>query len=141
MYDGLRIWQSRSGGSTNSHRVYFNKSILRPRPQSPAKYQEALPLYKQVGDLLGQANCIQSLGDIALRRSDPAEARRNFETALTLYEQIEEPYSVGWTHRRLARLSDSSERNRHVQAARAAWEKIDRLDLVKDLEKEFGVKG
>ena len=31
-----------------------------------ARYEEALPLYRQVGDVLGEANCIKSLGDIAL---------------------------------------------------------------------------
>lgn len=32
-------------------------------------------LYEQVGDVLGQANCIQRLGDIALARSDHDAAR------------------------------------------------------------------
>ena len=35
-----------------------------------AAYEEALPLYRQVGAVLGEANCIQSLGDIAFARSD-----------------------------------------------------------------------
>ena len=33
-----------------------------------AQYEQALPLYQQVGDVLGEANCIQGLGDIALDR-------------------------------------------------------------------------
>ncbi|MGF7211884.1 hypothetical protein GGE65_006506 [Skermanella aerolata] len=40
-----------------------------------AWYEEALPLYRQVGAVLGEANCIQSLGDIALARSDHDAAR------------------------------------------------------------------
>jgi hypothetical protein len=31
-----------------------------------------------------------------------------------------------------------AERNHHVQAARTAWESIDRPDLVQQLEEEFG---
>ena len=40
-----------------------------------AAYEQALPLYRQVGDVQGEANCIQSLGDIALRRSEHDAAR------------------------------------------------------------------
>ena len=40
-----------------------------------ALYEEASPLYRQVGDVLGEANCIQGLGDIALARSDHGAAR------------------------------------------------------------------
>ena len=39
------------------------------------RYEQALPLYRQVGDVLGEANCIQGLGDIALARSDHDAAR------------------------------------------------------------------
>jgi tetratricopeptide (TPR) repeat protein len=56
--------------------------------QAREQYEQALPLYKQVGDLLGQANCIQSLGDIALERSEHAQAREQYEQALPLYKQV-----------------------------------------------------
>ncbi len=103
------------------------------------RYEEAQPMYRQVGDVLGEANCIQSLGDIALAQSDHTGARKQFEDALVLYQRIPEPYSIGWSHRRLARLaSDVGERSRHVEAARAAWLSIDRPDLVKRLDEEFG---
>ena len=35
------------------------------------RFEEALALYRRIGGVLGEANCIHSLGDIALRRSDP----------------------------------------------------------------------
>jgi hypothetical protein len=92
-----------------------------------------------VGDVLGEANCIRSLGDIALARSQHEEARANFETALALYERIPEPYSMGWTQVRLARLAtEEKERNALVRAARLAWTQIDRPDLVAQLDEEFG---
>ena len=47
------------------------RTTRRTRP----RYEQALPLYRQVGDILGEANCIQSLGDIALERSDHEGAR------------------------------------------------------------------
>lgn len=89
--------------------------------------------------MLGEANCIKSLGDIALRRSDQEGARARYQEALPLYERIREPYSIGMTHRRLARLATSQEeRRRHVDATRSAWASIGREDLIKELDDEFG---
>ena len=75
-----------------------------------------------MGDLLGQANCIQRLGDIALERSDHDDARQRYDHALTLYQSIPEPRSIGITYRSLARIAtDGPQRNSHVAAARAVW--------------------
>ena len=40
------------------------------------------------GEVLGEADCIKGLGDIALARSDHEGARVRFEAALVLYRQI-----------------------------------------------------
>jgi tetratricopeptide (TPR) repeat protein len=106
--------------------------------EARARYEEALPLYRQVGSVLGEANCIRSLGDIALQQGQPDKAKRSFIKALELYERIPEPYSIGWARWRLAHVSDDdSERQQHVQAARAAWESIGFSELVDALDKEF----
>ncbi|MBN1209468.1 MAG: tetratricopeptide repeat protein, partial [Myxococcaceae bacterium] len=51
-------------------------------------FEQARPLFQQVGSILGEANCIQRLGDIALARSQHEEARRLFEQARPLFQQV-----------------------------------------------------
>ena len=102
------------------------------------RYERALPLYQQVGAALGEANCIRGLGDIALARSDHDRARARYEQALPPYQAILEPYSVGWTLVRLARLDPvDNQRARHGRAARDAWTSIGREDLIESIEAEF----
>ncbi len=55
---------------------------------SRAQYERALPLYQQVGDVLGEANYIRRLGDIAFARSDHDGARAQCEKALSLYGRL-----------------------------------------------------
>ncbi|HEY0083436.1 MAG TPA: hypothetical protein VGB61_11635, partial [Pyrinomonadaceae bacterium] len=101
--------------------------------------EEALLLYRQVGDMLGEANCILSLGDIDSEQGERVKAYGYFIEALKLFERIPEPYSIGWTRRRLAQIGDDkSECRQHVQAARAAWESIGFTELVEELDEEFG---
>jgi hypothetical protein len=95
-------------------------------------------LFRQVGDVLGEANCILRLGDVAKQVGNLVDAKQRFETALRLYERLEAPYSIGLTQRRLARLCSGAERAQHLHAALAAWTRIDRPDLVAQLDKEFG---
>ena len=104
-----------------------------------ARYEEALPLYRQVGAVLGEANCHLGVGDVARACSDTAGAKTAFEEALRLYGKVGHRQNAGLAHRRLARVAGTEdERRRHVDAARAAWESIDRPDLVAELDEEFG---
>jgi tetratricopeptide (TPR) repeat protein len=102
-----------------------------------ACYEEALSLHRRIGDVLGEANCIRSLGDIALGISDEAGAVRLFEQALDLYGRLPEPRSMGLAHWRLARLARGERRDEHLHAARAAWQAIQRPDMIADLDREF----
>jgi tetratricopeptide (TPR) repeat protein len=103
-----------------------------------ARYEQALSLHQQVSDVLGEADCIRGLGDIALARSDHDTARARYEQALPLYQSIADPYSVGWTHVRLARLCPAGkERLEHWTTARQAWASIGREDLIEAAVLEF----
>ncbi|WP_438001827.1 tetratricopeptide repeat protein [Sorangium sp. So ce185] len=106
--------------------------------EASASYQEALPLYRQVSDVLGEANCIMGLGDIARAHNDTSAARARYQEAIVLYQRIPEPYSMGWAHHRLAAIApDSATRRRHIEAARSAWQSIDRTDLIARLDQDF----
>jgi tetratricopeptide (TPR) repeat protein len=96
-----------------------------------AAFEKALPLYEELGNAIGEANCVRSLGDIALRRGEHVVAREHYERALEVYSRIPEPYSIGFTHLRLAPFAEQPEaRAEHLTSARAAWTSIDRPDLV-----------
>jgi hypothetical protein len=72
-------------------------------------------------------------------RSDHEGAGARYEEALPLFRRIEEPYSIGGTHRRVARIATlGAERSRHRRAAEEAWTSIGRDDLVRELRDEFG---
>jgi len=55
---------------------------------STAALPAAAKQFRDAGDVLGEANCVRMLGDIAFARSDHEEARRRYEAALPLYQQI-----------------------------------------------------
>jgi tetratricopeptide (TPR) repeat protein len=84
-------------------------------------YDEALTLFKQVGDKLGQANVRLSLGEMT---NDPEE----FEEAIRLYEQIGDRYCIarGKGHYG-SMLMDSGESERGAKLlgdAREEWAAI-----------------
>jgi tetratricopeptide (TPR) repeat protein len=104
-----------------------------------ARYEQAQSLYQQAGHVIGQANCLSGLADVARERGDRHTARSYYEEALTLDEQAHYPKHIGLTHRQLARLARTdAERVLHIEAARAAWMNIGRIDLLEELTSEFG---
>ena len=53
-----------------------------------AAFQQALPLYQKIGLLLGEANCIRSMGDIHFLESRNRDAMAAFQQALPLFQKI-----------------------------------------------------
>ncbi len=81
------------GGSQNfqevsSCRIWALRVACLTGLASCASLQRPPHNYHDVGDVLGEANCIKSLGEIALRRSDHDGARQRYEAALPLYQKV-----------------------------------------------------
>ncbi len=57
-------------------------------PRQQQLLTQALPVYRQIGARLGEANAIQALGDVALQQARYEEAAERYEQALPVYRQI-----------------------------------------------------
>jgi tetratricopeptide (TPR) repeat protein len=51
-------------------------------------YLEAVPLFRTVGDVRGEALCVWSIGEVAFRRQDHDTAQKQFEEALVILRRI-----------------------------------------------------
>ena len=88
--------------------------------------------------MLGEANCISAMGDVARAEGDAAAALTPYTQALALYEQLHHTQNVALAHEDLAGVTTAAERAGHVAAARAAWASMDLPDQVARVEREFG---
>ncbi|MBF0557105.1 MAG: tetratricopeptide repeat protein, partial [Nitrospirae bacterium] len=51
-------------------------------------FNDALPLFKQVGNILGEANCIMRIGDIHFYESRNKDAMNSYKEALSIYKRV-----------------------------------------------------
>jgi tetratricopeptide (TPR) repeat protein len=82
------------------------------------RYEAALPLYRKADYALGEANCFQRLGNIALARSDRDGARQRYEAALPLYRKVGD---VMGEANCIQSLGDIDEANKDIGSARRRW--------------------
>ncbi|MEM6273477.1 MAG: tetratricopeptide repeat protein, partial [Bacteroidota bacterium] len=66
-------------------------------------------MYQRVGSLLGEANCIQSLGKIAFRSSDNAKARDLFGRAIAMYQRVGDLLGEANCIRSLGKIAESED--------------------------------
>ncbi len=69
----------RKGGAAN--RIYKNREAL-------ANYEQAIGLFRDVGDRLGEANTLRAIGDVLQFLDRRDEALANYEQAIGLYRDV-----------------------------------------------------
>jgi tetratricopeptide (TPR) repeat protein len=82
-------------------------------------YNEALPLFKHFGSILGEANCFLRLGDIAKNASDRELTFAFYERALALYRRVGDVLGEANC---VNSLGDISRRDGDEEAARRQYE-------------------
>jgi tetratricopeptide (TPR) repeat protein len=100
---------------------------------SAAVVQEITNACRVADNSLGEANCIKSLGDIALARSDHDAARKAYEQALPLYRQISNILGEADCIRS---LGDITRARSEYEAARKAYERA--LPLYRQIRNILG---
>ena len=96
--------------------------------QASASLLEALRIYQQSSNILGEVNCIRNLGDIALQRSQLDEAETRFKQALSLYQQMRQVLGEANC---IDSLGDIALRRLQFEEARADYEQA--LSLYKKI--------
>jgi tetratricopeptide (TPR) repeat protein len=100
-----------------------------------------LPIYHAIGDKLGEANCIFSLGDVHVALSELPKARARYEKALPIYHAIGDKlgeanciFSLGDVHVSLSELPEAQARYEEaLPIYRAIGYKVDETNCIKAL--------
>jgi tetratricopeptide (TPR) repeat protein len=108
-----------------AHQALLEKALARLSDRSDddyagPQYEQATQRYQQAADVLGEADRIKGLGDIALVRSDHDSARSWYEQALALYRQAGDVLGEANT---IQRLGDVALVRSDRDSARALYER------------------
>lgn len=82
---------------------------------------EALRLFTQVGDKLGQANVLQAIGDVQQFRKQTADALKSYDEALRLFTQVGAKLGQASVRLSVGRMNDDAD---SFEQAVALYEKI-----------------
>ncbi|MCJ7737562.1 MAG: tetratricopeptide repeat protein [Anaerolineae bacterium] len=89
--------------------------------QAGAHFAQALELYREAGDLRGQAAALENLGAISRLQADYAEARAHIEQALRLFSRIGDRQGEGRALHRLGSVAinqgDHATARTHLESA------------------------
>jgi tetratricopeptide (TPR) repeat protein len=97
-------------------------------PQARARYDAALPIYQEIGDRLGEANCIQRLGDVHVQLAEYPQARARYDAALPIYQEIGDRLGEANTYTKMgdlcAKQKEWSEARRWFETASPIYRDI-----------------
>jgi len=97
--------------------------------------QEALNTFRAIGDWLGEAECLQLLGD---NSSDPDEARMLYQEQLAIHVNHQDPHGMGNAHQRSGTANSwngdyETARRAYEASLICAWETNDPVKIVQGL--------
>ncbi len=101
--------------------------------EAQARYEQAIALYRQVGDVLWEAHSVGGLADIALECSDYDTARARYQQTLALYRQAGDVRGQGNC---IVRLSDIALERSDYDTARAGYGQA--LALYRQIQDDWG---
>ncbi|MCP4151114.1 MAG: tetratricopeptide repeat protein [bacterium] len=113
--------------------IYFYASC---HEEAKGCFEEALPLFRNVGQVLGEANCTFSLGKIHFRESRTDDAKGCFEEALSLFRDVEDVLGEANCIRCIGDIHFRESRN---DAAKSCFEEV--LSLFRDVGDVLGEAG
>jgi tetratricopeptide (TPR) repeat protein len=90
------------------------------------RYEEARPIYQQIGARLGEANCIQALGDLHGELELVEEGIRYLHEAADRFQELELPHEVANCWNSIGNLF--SQQERHHEAVEAYNQAINKAD-------------
>lgn len=109
--------------------------LLLGRAGAVARVRQVFAIFDEIHYLEGRGKALVELAELP----ETNEAKRAMLLdALDSHARFGNPYWIGETHCRLARISENEEHQHHVTAARNACTSIKRPDRVAGLEAESG---
>jgi tetratricopeptide (TPR) repeat protein len=100
---------SRSGTADSLDSLGFAYRRLGGLQQAISHYQQALAIYREIGDPTGQAAALTSLGDAQLAAGQPEAARRSWQQALAAASSVPSA-DIQPIEARLAKLGEAAGR-------------------------------
>ncbi|MCP4148027.1 MAG: hypothetical protein GY757_09795, partial [bacterium] len=103
-------------------------------------FEEALSLYRKVGGVLGEANCIKNIAQIHIKENNITKGKRGLEKALSLYGKINDTYSIANAYYECALLlkahpGHSEEAEEMARKAAGLFKEIKLPERVEECEK------
>ena len=111
-------------------RLRFGVSDLTSARQA---FEQALAIYRQIENRLGEASTLRSLGDLNQRTADLSGARLAYEQALAIYQQVENRIGEANT---LQVFGNLKLRTADLSGARLAYEQA--LSIYRQIENRLG---
>ncbi|MCK4765838.1 MAG: CHAT domain-containing protein, partial [Candidatus Aminicenantes bacterium] len=97
------------------------------------RYEQAITIFRDIKNRLGEANTLQSLGDVHRALSENEKARRRYEQAITIFRDIKDRLGEANTLLRLGHMRKALSEN---EKARLRYEQA--ITIFRDIKDRLG---